>query len=166
VFLCHASEDKPVVRGLYERLKHDGFAPWLDEADLIGGQVWDRAIKKVIRESDVVVICLSQQSVKKRGYVQKEIRRALDAADELPEDSIFVIPVRLDDCTVPEQLQQWQRIDLFRPTGYDDLVRSLRIRRAELDARAWDDLFDVANQVARTWSGLGAVEEIRAQREK
>jgi hypothetical protein len=166
VFLCHASADKPVVRKVHRRLKQDGFAPWLNEVDLIGGQDWDLEIRKAIGASDVVVVCLSQQSVKKRVYVQKEIRRALDIADELPAGSIFLIPVRLDECELPEQLHQWQRIDLFTPTGYDDLVRSLRTRRAELDSRAWDDLFEVGDQIARTWSGAGAVEEIRTQREK
>jgi len=32
VFLCHASQDKPVVRELYQRLLAEGWInPWLDE---------------------------------------------------------------------------------------------------------------------------------------
>ncbi|MBU1101155.1 MAG: phage integrase N-terminal SAM-like domain-containing protein, partial [Bacteroidetes bacterium] len=31
VFLCHATEDKPVVRKLYSRLKRIGVQPWLDD---------------------------------------------------------------------------------------------------------------------------------------
>lgn len=31
IFLCHAHEDKEAVRHLYQRLKAEGFAPWLDE---------------------------------------------------------------------------------------------------------------------------------------
>jgi hypothetical protein len=38
VFLCHSSGDKPKVRDLYRRLQQDGFAPWLDEEDLVPGQ--------------------------------------------------------------------------------------------------------------------------------
>ena len=39
VFLCHASEDKPIVRELYQRLKfEDGIDPWLDERKLLPGQ--------------------------------------------------------------------------------------------------------------------------------
>ncbi|GAB4504766.1 MAG: hypothetical protein Fur0043_17600 [Anaerolineales bacterium] len=38
VFLCHASEDKPLVRELYERLRADGFAPWLDSEALLPGK--------------------------------------------------------------------------------------------------------------------------------
>ena len=39
IFLAHAREDKPQVRDLYDRLKERGFDPWLDEIDLIPGQV-------------------------------------------------------------------------------------------------------------------------------
>ena len=32
VFLCHASQDKPIVRELYQRLNAEGWIePWLDE---------------------------------------------------------------------------------------------------------------------------------------
>ncbi len=41
VFLCHSSGDKPRVRALYEQLRRDGFNPWLDEKDLLGGQKWE-----------------------------------------------------------------------------------------------------------------------------
>ena len=34
IFLCHASEDKQQVREVYQRLKAEGFEPWLDEEDL------------------------------------------------------------------------------------------------------------------------------------
>ncbi|MCP4658931.1 MAG: TIR domain-containing protein, partial [bacterium] len=40
VFLCHATEDKPAVRALYQRLKNAGVSAWLDEEDLLPGQDW------------------------------------------------------------------------------------------------------------------------------
>jgi len=40
VFLCHASQDKPVVRELYQRLlAEDWIEPWLDEEKLLPGSV-------------------------------------------------------------------------------------------------------------------------------
>lgn len=36
VFLCHASQDKPIVRELYQRLLAEGWIdPWLDEEKLL-----------------------------------------------------------------------------------------------------------------------------------
>jgi len=34
VFLCHSSQDKPIVRELYQRLLAEGWIdPWLDEGN-------------------------------------------------------------------------------------------------------------------------------------
>ena len=114
VFLCHASSDKPAVRELYRRLCADGFAPWLDEEDLLPGQDWQYEIPKAVRQSDVVIVCLSRSPATK-GYVQKEIKFALDAADEKPEGTIFLIPLKLEECDVPDRLSRWQWVNLFRP---------------------------------------------------
>lgn len=130
IFLCHASCDKPAVRRLYRLLRQDGFEPWLDEEDLLPGQVWESAIRNALRESDVVLVCLSQSAVTKKGFVQKEIRFALDAADEQPEGTIYIIPVKLEECRVPERLAQWQWVNL--KDGYEELLRSLRTRAGSL----------------------------------
>lgn len=128
VFLCHASQNKPAVRKLYARLKRDGFLPWLDEQQLVGGQDWDREIRCAVRNSDVVIVCLSPAAVGKTGYVQKEITVALDVADEQPEGRIFVIPVKLEQCEVPDRLKRWQWIDLSERRSYQNLLRALRQR--------------------------------------
>ncbi|MBI5839508.1 MAG: toll/interleukin-1 receptor domain-containing protein [Chloroflexi bacterium] len=47
VFLCHASQDKPIVRELYQRLNAEGWIdPWLDEEKLLPGQDWDTKTRK------------------------------------------------------------------------------------------------------------------------
>jgi hypothetical protein len=61
----------------------------------------------------------------KRGYLQ-ELKKALDVADEQPEGGVFLIPVRLEDCQVPQRLQRWQWVDLHREGGYDKLLRAVR----------------------------------------
>jgi formylglycine-generating enzyme required for sulfatase activity len=132
VFLCHASGDKPAVRELYQRLHTDGIDAWLDEEDLLPGQDWQRAIPKAVRDSDVVLVCLSRNSINKAGYVQKEIKFALDVADEQPEDTIFLIPLKLEECKVPERLSRWQWVNLFHPNGYERLMRALRVRATSL----------------------------------
>ncbi len=128
VFLCHSSSDKPAVRKLFSRLRKDGFDPWLDEKKLLPGQNWQLEIEKAVRDCDVVVVCLSAGSITKEGYVQKEIRVALDLGDEKPEGTIFIIPVRLEGCAVPDRLKRWQWVDLFGTHGYARLVGSLRTR--------------------------------------
>ena len=126
VFLCHASDDKGAVRRISERLRQASFDPWLDVERLRGGQEWDIEIRKAVRASAAVVVCLSKRSTTKEGYVQKEIRFALDVADEKPDGTIYIIPLRLDDCAVPERLRKWQWIDYFADDGFEQLVSALR----------------------------------------
>jgi hypothetical protein len=132
VFLCHAKSDKPAVRKLYQRLRAAGIDAWLDEEDLLPGQDWEREIPRAVRASDSVIVCLSCKSINKTGYVQKEIKFALDVADEQPEGAIFLIPLRLEECDVPERLSRWQWVDLFVPNGYERLMRALDVRATHL----------------------------------
>jgi hypothetical protein len=133
VFLCHSSLDKPVVRAIYERLlRLGGVDPWLDEMKLIAGQDWEFEIRKAVRSSHVVLVCLSARSLTKEGYVQREISQSLDVADEKPQGAIFLVPVRLEDCDVPERLQRWHRVDWFRVDGFERLQRALRSRAEAL----------------------------------
>jgi hypothetical protein len=104
--------------------------PWLDEEDLLPGQDWDHEVMRAIAKSDVVVICLSNNSLTRHGYVQKEIRRALDAAQERPPDAIYLIPARIENCEVPERLVHIQYVDLFVETGYSRLMKSIRARES------------------------------------
>ena len=65
--------------------------------------------------------------------MHREFRYALSAYAELPPGSIYLIPVRLDDCEVPDlclpelelNLRDLHWVDLFRPAGFDRLARSL-----------------------------------------
>jgi formylglycine-generating enzyme required for sulfatase activity len=132
VFLCHGSGDKPAVRDLYHRLRAAGFDPWLAEESLLPGQDWQLEIPKAVRSSDAVIICLSSRAITKAGYVQKEIRYALDVADEQIEGAIFLIPLRLEECEVPERLRRWQWESLFQEKGYERLLRALRARAEAL----------------------------------
>jgi hypothetical protein len=113
-------------------LKLDGFLPWLDEEDLIPGQGWQDEIPVAVRTSDVVVVCVSRSSVNKEGYVQKEIKFALDVSQEKPEGAIFVIPVRIEEVEVPRSLRQWQWVNWFDKDGYQRLLRALHTRATAL----------------------------------
>lgn len=133
VFLCHSSSDKPAVERYYDLLTADGFNAWLDKKNLIPGQDWKFEIPKVVRKSDVVIVFLSSQSVTREGFVQKEIRIALDTADEKPEGTIFIIPARLENCEVPERISKFHWVDLFENDGYERLVKALQTRANSLN---------------------------------
>lgn len=136
IFLCHSSGDKPLARTLYKRLLADGFQPWLDEENLLPGHDWRHEIERAVRTSDIVIVCLSQSSITKEGFVQKEIKYALDVADEKPEGTIFIIPLRVELCDVPERLRRWQWVDYFEQDAHSRLLRALRVRANATDRQA------------------------------
>ncbi len=137
VFLCHSSNDKPAVRELYQKLRAEPWIqPWLDEEDIYPGQDWNMEIEKAIKETDAIIVCLSTGSITKEGYVQKEIKNALDYSDEKPEGTVFIIPVRLEDCKPPSRLSKWQFADYFenqRERGFERLLVSLERRAKHLE---------------------------------
>jgi hypothetical protein len=70
---------------------------WLDVVSLVGGQNWEHEIRKAIGDSIFFIALISAHSINKRGYVQKELKEALKIMEQLPENEIYIIPVRLDD---------------------------------------------------------------------
>ncbi len=135
VFLCHASADKGRVREIYRWLTENGFEPWLDAENLDPGDHWKMEIAKAVKRAHVILVCLSQHSVNKEGFVQKEIKMALDVADEKPEGTIYIIPVRLEECAIPDRLADWHWLNLFEPDGYERLARSLHKRLSQIIGR-------------------------------
>ena len=137
VFLCHASQDKLIVRDLYNRLNVQGWIdPWLDEEKLFPGQDWNLEIEKAVEAADIILVCLSNNSITKEGYIQRELRYVLDIAEYKPEGTLFIIPVRLEDCEPPRRLRIWQYADFFpeadRKNAFERLLVSLRMRAKRL----------------------------------
>jgi hypothetical protein len=131
VFLCHSSKDKPVIRQLYLKLRSEKWLdPWLDEEKLLPGVDWELEIKLAIKSSHAVIVFLTKHSISKEGFIQKEIGQALSVAEEKPEGTLFVIPVRLEECDVPNKLQRWQWLNFYEENSYNKLLNSL-LKRAE-----------------------------------
>ncbi|MFM6407243.1 MAG: SUMF1/EgtB/PvdO family nonheme iron enzyme, partial [Microcystis sp.] len=133
IFLAHASEDKPAVLALHERLKQAGYKPWLDEKDLIAGQIGRDEIPKAIRASQIFLACLSAKSANKQGYIQRELRIALNTLGEMPSGTIFFIPMRLEECEIPDlqnaevglKLRDIHRLDYWKEDGFEQLERAI-----------------------------------------
>ena len=125
IFLCHAQEDKADIEYIYQNLSAVGFKPWMDNMDLLPGQKWDIIIRESIRNSDFFIVCLTQNSCDKSGYLLKEIRLALDILQEKQDHEIFIIPVKLEECQIPQQLAEYQWMELYQQEGWERLFFAL-----------------------------------------
>lgn len=127
VFLSYAREDLALAKKVCDDLIAQGVQVWMDENDLLVGQNWRNEITRAIRESDYFMALLSSNSLSKRGFVQKEMKMAVDILEEYPPDQIFILPVRLDECEVMnESLRYLQWADLF-PEYEDGMRKVLRV---------------------------------------
>jgi hypothetical protein len=128
VFISYAHEDITAAMKLYEKLKCiSGVEPWLDKKCLTPGIRWKPAIRKAIRESRFFVALLSEHSIVKKGFFQKELSDALEILNEFPEDQTYLIPVRLEACNPPsERLREIQFVDFF-PDWKEGLTKVLKV---------------------------------------
>jgi hypothetical protein len=130
VFLIYAREDLERVRDLAERLREQGFHPWLDVDEITPGQVWQRAVIRALEESAVALVLVSHH-LQKNGFVQDELKTAVETLQERDPDVSPVIPVRLDDAPVPERLAHVHWVDWSAPDGPARLFAGLKTVLAE-----------------------------------
>lgn len=127
IFLSYSRHDGEQVEKVYDELLSRRFRPWMDTKDIFAGEEWKKSIRRAIRKSDFFVACLSKNAVGKRGFLRTEIQDALEIWKEKREDDIYLIPVRLDDCEIPENLQHLQWVDLFAQDGLSRLVKAIEV---------------------------------------
>lgn len=137
VFISYVREDWWRAEDLYDKLKRAGIDVWMDKYDIAPGQNWKMAITHAIHESKFFLALLSQKSVNKHGYVQREIREAIDLMEEMPPSAIFIIPIRLDPCEPSHDfLRTLNWLDFF-PSQPDAVVRLINFL-APLDSSELD----------------------------
>lgn len=114
IFISYAREDRESARRLYRDLRRLGLSPWIDTENLLPGERWKERIRKEIREATHFIALLSSNTVDKRGVVQWEIREALETLKQVPENQIYFIPARLEECQMPvSSMEDIQWVDLF-----------------------------------------------------
>ncbi|MBT7781591.1 MAG: toll/interleukin-1 receptor domain-containing protein [Anaerolineae bacterium] len=162
VFLSYASQDRPVVQEFYRQLKSEGWIdPWLDEEKIFPGQDWNMEIERAIDETDAVIVFVSSNSVNKEGYLQYELRVIFNMAKYKPDETLFILPIRLDETPMPRQFGSWQFVDAFpedrKNWAYERLLASLKLRAEKLDV----DFSSVVIETAKV-KGKQAIEAAKA----
>jgi hypothetical protein len=126
LFLSYARHDYEQVRPIYLKLKEAGFNPWMDEENIFGGETFDLAIASAIKTADFFLFFLSPYSASRRGFLQREIKLALDQWQERMLSDIYLIPLRLEACETPEELSRFQCIDMFEEDGWRRLLGAIQ----------------------------------------
>jgi hypothetical protein len=149
-FLSYVREDSAAVDRLQQLLEAAGIPVWRDtDTELWPGEDWRLKIRQAItRDALAFIACFSSNSTRRTTSSQnEELTLAIEQFRLRNPDAPWVLPVRLDDCVIPDvdigggrTLGSIQRVDLFgerRDEGIARLVASvLRILRSGSDIGA------------------------------
>jgi RNA-directed DNA polymerase len=126
IFLNYAREDESHVEKLFELIKGWGYLPWMDRAEIKGGDEWEKKIYESIDKSIIFLACLSKKSIKKKdGFVQKEINYGLKLQHDGNKTN-FVIPLLLESCSPADDLKKLDWINYFEKGGINRLREAIQ----------------------------------------
>jgi hypothetical protein len=125
VFLSYAHGDQEAVIRIYEDLRAAGLEPWMDKFSLGPGDVWKSEIDKAVRHSGAFLSLISRQSLDRGGILAGEMKLALDLRSQRLDDGGILIPVRLENCDLPNELHDLQALDWYLPGGPEKLTSAL-----------------------------------------
>lgn len=117
VFLSHASEDKErFVEPFAKRLFGNGVYAWLDKWEMQpGDKLVDKIFNHGFKDAKATLIVLSSYSINK-PWIKEELDYAVVTRIS---NGMKLIPIRIDDCEVPEALKSTLWIDVKDINNYD-----------------------------------------------
>ncbi|WP_218673890.1 toll/interleukin-1 receptor domain-containing protein, partial [Candidatus Entotheonella palauensis] len=136
IILCHAFEDKKVVGRVYDALREAGFEVWIDPESVFGEFAWESDTDNCLRQAACMLVFLSKNSVRKIGSTHHEFGQLIDTWKDMPDGTIHTIPVRINDCQMPELLSRLDHIDLFEDEGLEHVIRCLHENGSKWQASA------------------------------
>lgn len=142
VFISYSPEDRRHVDQLQEALKAVGIPVWRDTSDVWPGEDRQAKIRHAIIDGAAFLACFSEASLASpKSYQNEQLVIAIEQLKLRPPDSPWLVPVRFDDCDVPDTdlgygrtLASIQAVDLFGDRSAEDMNRlvSALLRRINL----------------------------------
>lgn len=118
VFLSYANQDAQAASRICDALRAAGIEVWFDQSELRGGDAWDAAIRRQIKNCALVIPVISTNTQgRAEGYFRLEWKLAIDRSHLMAVDRTFLVPVVIDqidegDGRVPDKFSevQWTRL--------------------------------------------------------
>ncbi len=132
VFISYVTEDSRAAERLRTALERAGIQVWQANADLAPGTDWRQGIRAAISNDSVVFLaCFSCAGLARAvSYQREELNLAIEQSRQRRPEVPWLIPVRFDDCNVPDwdigagrTLRSLQFTDLFGDRLEAELAR-------------------------------------------
>jgi hypothetical protein len=144
-FICYVREDAARVDRLQRLLEDAGIPVWRDTSNLWPGQDWKAEIRRAITDDALVFLaCFSCNSAaRERSEQNEELTLAIDELRVRRPGVAWLIPVRLDDCRIPDRdtgggrtLATLRHADLFGNRYEQEAARLVEAVQSILGRRA------------------------------
>lgn len=131
-FISYVREDQDRVKEIVRSLNAADVPIWTDKTRLSPGEDWQLTIRKAIQRNALAFIAVFSRNsaARERSYQHEELNLAAEQFRLHPPGRVWLIPVRLDDCELPDYvlgagrtLDSLQRVDLFGEDAKDEMIR-------------------------------------------
>jgi hypothetical protein len=131
-FISYVHEDADRVRSIISALRAADVPVWTDKTKLSPGEDWQLTIRKAIQRNSLAFLAVfsTNSQARSKSYQHEELNLAVEQFRLHPPGRVWLIPVRLDDCQLPEYqlgagrtLASLQRADLFGDDANDEMIR-------------------------------------------
>ena len=136
IFISYVHDDAQQVERICEALKAYDIDVWLDKERIMPAMRWQDSIRQAISQGAFFMACFSKQywSRNHGSFMNTELSMAIEELGKRRHNQQWFIPVRLDDCEVPdrsigpgETLKHLQYVDLFGDKWSDGMRRILTV---------------------------------------
>ena len=132
-FLSYVTENRDSIKHLDKDLTDYGIDVVTDYKYVSGGDNWRNRIRNLIYESGYFILCFSKEfNEREESVAYRELDYAIERASDFPPDRKWIIPVRINECTIPNReirpgvmLTDLNWTDLFPNTKWDDGVKGI-----------------------------------------
>jgi hypothetical protein len=126
VFISYCSEDFKHVLEVRSKLEEAGFTVRMKAHSIVGGEEWRKKLVGFICQADVFVACISSTWGDREIFAYKEVSVACELEEKLPKEVSFIIPARLEECNIPQELENRQQVDLHVVPGIETLLKAIQ----------------------------------------
>ena len=119
VFISYSSKDKSFVERLSQKLVDNRIGVWLDKWEMKPGDSLIDKIQNALEDSSYLLVVLSKHYVQSE-WCRKEQNAGL--VKEINSKKVVVIPILLEDCSIPIFLQEKVYAD-FRESFDDGFIK-------------------------------------------
>jgi hypothetical protein len=117
IFISYSSRNQQIVEQLFRQLKQSGYHAWLNTESIPKGDHWYDEMVNGLRDTDLLILMVSKDAMASK-WVAQEWQAFLQTGRK-------IIPLLLEECEAPEDLQRIEMIKTAEEGWYYKLLKAI-----------------------------------------